>query len=92
MIRIILLLCITGFWFRASSQQKNIEGNWLGTLDAGVKLRLVFHFTKATNGILSATMDSPDQGVKGIACSSVILKADSILTEFAVVKEATPVC
>lgn len=77
----VICLSLTSF-----AQQKNIEGNWLGTLDAGVKLRLVFHFTKATNGILSGTMDSPDQGVKGIACSSVILKGDSVLAEVAVIK------
>jgi pimeloyl-ACP methyl ester carboxylesterase len=83
---IVSLVCFISFWIPSFAQPKNIEGNWLGTLNVGVQLRLVFHFTKATNGILSATMDSPDQGVKGIACSSVILKGDSVLAEIAVAK------
>jgi alpha/beta superfamily hydrolase len=80
---LLVMVCLT---LKLFAQQKNIEGNWLGTLDVGVKLRLVFHFTKATNGILSGTMDSPDQGIKGIQCSSVIIKGDSVLAEVAVIK------
>ncbi len=72
---ILAVICLS---LPSSAQQKNIEGNWLGTLDVGVKLRLVFHFTRATNCILSGTMDSPDQGVKGIQCSLVLLKGDSV--------------
>lgn len=42
-------------------------GIWEGTLDAGVvKLRLAFTITKAADGSLTATMDSVDQGAKGI--------------------------
>jgi dienelactone hydrolase len=49
----------------------DIDGAWAGTLDVGVmKLRLVFHITNTTDG-LSATMDSPDQGAKGIPATAV---------------------
>ena len=82
-VAVLVVICLSLVSF---AQQKNIEGNWLGTLDVGVKLRQVFHFTKATNDILLGTMDSPDQGVKGIQCSSVILKGDSVLAEVAVIK------
>jgi pimeloyl-ACP methyl ester carboxylesterase len=50
----------------AIAPPSDIDGAWMGTLDAGAaKLRLVFHFTNTADG-LTATMDSPDQGVKGI--------------------------
>ncbi|MGE0088651.1 MAG: alpha/beta hydrolase family protein [Bacteroidales bacterium] len=50
---------------------QNIEGQWNGMLDIqGMKLRLVFNITKTETG-LSATMDSPDQGAKGIPVTSV---------------------
>jgi hypothetical protein len=48
-----------------------IDGDWQGTLTAGpVKLRLVLHLTPDGKGGLAATLDSPDQGVKGIGVSS----------------------
>ncbi len=58
--------------------QPNISGTWLGSLDVGVKLRLVFHLKKDSSGSYSATMDSPDQGAKGIAVSSAIVAGDSL--------------
>ena len=49
----------------------DIDGTWMGTLDAGMsKLRVVFHITNTEDGLI-ATMDSPDQGAKGIPTSSV---------------------
>jgi pimeloyl-ACP methyl ester carboxylesterase len=49
----------------------DIDGAWLGTLDVGVaKLRLVFHFTNTPNG-LTATLDSLDQGAKGLPVTTV---------------------
>lgn len=45
---------------------QNITGQWNGALKVqGTQLRLVFNITKTDDGI-SATMDSPDQGAKGI--------------------------
>lgn len=50
---------------------QSIAGDWHGTLDiGGMKLRLVFHIQE-TDGGLSATMDSPDQGASGIPVQSV---------------------
>lgn len=49
--------------------QKNFEGTWQGTLNAGISLRIVFHITSHEN-VYSSTMDSPDQSVSGIACDS----------------------
>jgi hypothetical protein len=51
---------------------KGIEGTWQGTLEgAGFKLRLAFHITKKPDGSLAGTMDSVDQGAKGIPLALV---------------------
>ncbi|MDR3235425.1 MAG: alpha/beta fold hydrolase [Prevotellaceae bacterium] len=45
---------------------QDITGDWNGALKVqGIQLRLVFHIHKTETGY-SATMDSPDQGAKGI--------------------------
>ena len=44
------------------------EDVWQGSLDAnGTKLSVVFHIVKTGEGKYSGTLDSPDQGAKGIA-------------------------
>jgi dienelactone hydrolase len=49
-----------------SLSAQDITGQWNGALKVqGTQLRLVFNVTKTDNGI-SSTMDSPDQGAKGI--------------------------
>lgn len=49
-----------------SLSAQDITGKWNGALKVqGTQLRLVFNVTKTDNGI-SSTMDSPDQGAKGI--------------------------
>jgi uncharacterized protein len=50
------------------AQPSPAEGSWRGVLApmAGVELRLVFHVGTDDAGLLTATMDSPDQGVTGI--------------------------
>jgi len=49
-----------------SMHGQDITGHWNGRLKVqGTQLRLVFNITKIDN-VVSATMDSPDQGVKGI--------------------------
>jgi len=49
----------------------DIDGAWLGTLETGtVRLRVVFRIVNTDEG-LKATLDSPDQGMKGLPTSSV---------------------
>jgi uncharacterized protein len=56
-------------------------GSWMGDLKVGaVTLRMVFNIT-SSNGALSATMDSPDQGAKGIPVSHMEVKSGAILLE-----------
>ena len=62
-----------------SISSRNITGIWEGKLDVnGIPLRLGFHFDKGKDDIYTGTMDSPDQGVKGIPCEQVILNGDSL--------------
>jgi len=83
--RLVTTLTAAIFSICCTAQTKDISGMWLGTLDVGVKLRLVFHFSETTAGLLSGTVDSPDQGVKGIPCS-VVKKGDSVIAEIAAIK------
>jgi uncharacterized protein len=51
---------------------QSIEGQWNGLLKVqGAQLRLVFHIT-LEEGQYLATMDSPDQGAKGIKVQSAV--------------------
>ncbi len=58
---------------------QDITGTWNGTLKTqGIKIRLVFNLSKTNNGF-TATMDSPDQGAKGIPMTSATFE-NNILT------------
>ncbi len=53
-----------------STYAQDISGKWSGVLKVqGTQLRLIFNITQAEKGYTS-TMDSPDQGAKGIPVSS----------------------
>jgi uncharacterized protein len=59
----------------------DIDGAWMGTIEAGaMKLRVVFHVTNTADG-LKATMDSLDQGAKGIPVTSVKRDGTSLKIE-----------
>ncbi len=59
---ILLLALVTSINLTA----QDISGQWNGALKVqGIQLRLVINISKTADGY-SATMDSPDQGVKGI--------------------------
>lgn len=61
--------------------QKEFEGAWSGVLKIQtMELGLVFNI-KDNNGQLEATMDSPNQGAKGIPVKSVSTNKDSVYIE-----------
>ena len=63
--------------------QKNIAGTWEGKLSvATTSLRIVVHIKEA-GGEYTATMDSPDQGAKGIPVTQVTVANDSLLLDVA---------
>ena len=64
------------------AKPSDIDGAWSGTLDTGaVKLRLVFHVVNTEDG-LTATLDSPDQSMKGLPATSVMRDGASVKIEF----------
>lgn len=70
-------ILLFAFTCMASAYGQDISGTWLGNLKAGVtELAIVFHI----NGNV-CTLDSPDQGAKGIATNTKYLSADSINVE-----------
>lgn len=73
-----LLLFLT---INSAFAQKTFEGTWSGILRIQtMELGLVFNI-KEHNGQLEATMDSPNQGAKGIPVKSVSTNKDSIYIE-----------
>jgi len=51
----------------AIAHSQDLTGSWKGVLDLGkAQLNLVFNISKDDVGRLTCTMDSPDQGAKGI--------------------------
>jgi pimeloyl-ACP methyl ester carboxylesterase len=66
---------------RPESSPRKIEGDWEGTLDVGAaKLRLVLHAVRK-DGVLSATLDSPDQGATGLPIDSITVSSASVRFE-----------
>ncbi len=57
-------------------------GSWQGTLNVGgTSLRLVLHLSQLEDGSLSATLDSPDQGARGIPASAVRYEEGTLTVE-----------
>ncbi|MCL2596726.1 MAG: alpha/beta fold hydrolase [Paludibacter sp.] len=66
-----IFLLFVLFIFAQNSNCQDITGTWNGVLNIQVlELHIVFHIEKTDDGY-SATMDSPDQGAKGIPVKKV---------------------
>lgn len=64
----------------------DISGAWSGTLNLGqMKMRVVFHFTREGDGY-RFSMDSPDQGAKGIPGEIAYLAEDSVSVKVGMAK------
>ena len=75
----LIAISFQSFAKNLSESNNEIIGTWLGKLKVpGQELRIVFNIKENNNGTLTATMDSPDQGVKGIQVDTVIIFNDSI--------------
>ena len=65
---------------------QDVTGDWNGQLSVqGMKLRIVFHVSKTDAGY-SATMDSPDQGAKGIAMTAASFDGNILKLEHSAAK------
>ncbi|MDX2197975.1 MAG: alpha/beta fold hydrolase [Phycisphaerae bacterium] len=68
----------------ASAPAADPVGIWEGALEVGpTKLRIVFHIRRDGDA-LSATMDSPDQGAKGLPVKSVTFEDPKLTLDVAV--------
>ena len=81
--KIILSFCLLLSWAGAFAQ-KPIEGDWMGKLNLGPQsLTIVLHVNCNAQGEVKCTLDSPDQGVKGIAVETDYCSSDSISVSIA---------
>ena len=63
----------------SSADGHALDGAWRGDLSVNsAKLPLVFHFTTDDNGSVRCTLDSPMQGVKGLATEVTYCSGDSL--------------
>jgi len=62
-----------------------LEGMWMGTLQVGQELRIVFHFDIQDDSIVTV-LDSPDQGVNGIPTESTSYDHGSIKINIPLIK------
>lgn len=77
----ILMIALCAFCIITISAQE-IEGSWQGKLKLnGISLRLVFNISKTDAGY-TATMDSPDQGAKGIPMTSASFTNNVLTVEY----------
>ncbi len=69
--------------FVAPAGSPAIQGHWKGELEIGqAVLRLALKIGKATDGAYHGTMDSIDQGAKGIPMSSITFTAPAVRLEW----------
>jgi fermentation-respiration switch protein FrsA (DUF1100 family) len=67
---------------------ENIKGLWMGSLKVpnGTELRILFNISTKTDGSISATMDSLDQGAKGIPVEAATYKDGNLKLEVKSIK------
>lgn len=80
----LVLLFLVIFPYLVFSQDhemiSKVKGSWVGKLKVqGIELTLVINVTANDKDSLGATIDSPDQGAKGLPTSGVTLKDDSLI-------------
>src|ERR1044072_7331784 len=75
---VLLIVLISLVTVSTAQTPKNIEGNWLGTVDfGGLKLRLAFKVGRNNEKDI-AKFDSIDQGAKDLEVDSVIQEGDDV--------------
>ncbi len=63
-------------------EPERIEGTWLGSLSVnGREFTIIFEFFQTPKGILTATIDAPEQGVSDILVDKLTLKKGSLRIE-----------
>ena len=80
MVKKIILLPLLAMILSTQAQTPFL-GLWEGKMNAGVELRMIFHFSQDASKNLIAKMDCPDQGIKDVQASTFLIKDDSIYLE-----------
>jgi fermentation-respiration switch protein FrsA (DUF1100 family) len=76
-----IVLILFGILSVCGLNAQSISGQWNGLLKVqGTQLRLVFHVQKQ-DSLLSSTLDSPDQGAKGIPVEKTTFKHSQVTFE-----------
>jgi pimeloyl-ACP methyl ester carboxylesterase len=72
--------------FISQVKAQDIVGSWRGLINAGgANLHLIFNIKKASDSSYTATFDSPDQKVFGMACSKVYKVKDTVIIQMAII-------
>jgi len=59
--------------------KNSVTGSWLGSINTGaIELRIIFNLSIVEKDSLVATLDSPDQGAKGIKLGPVTFTSETI--------------
>lgn len=74
----IFLIALFAMMHQVLSAQDKFIGIWLGKVNAGVEARVIFTISIDATKKLKAVMELPDQGIKGIASSDLVVTDDSI--------------
>lgn len=78
-----ITLIIIAFFMSVTMFSQNVVGDWSGTSEImGMKLKLVFHIEE-DGTYLKSTMDSPDQGAKGIPVTKISFESPTLMLEIA---------
>ena len=85
---LIKILIALLFSMNLFGQESDVAGIWTGKLELPntIKLTVVFNIQKDSSGIYNTTLDSPDQGAKGIPTESTTVNSDSIMINIPVVR------
>ncbi len=79
LLTLILIFLLTQTISAQNIDKKFITGSWLGKITAGaIQLRVVFNLSIIGKDSLIATLDSPDQGAKGIKLGPVTYTGETL--------------
>lgn len=85
-----LFYLLIGLFFSMSinAQEKDLSGVWSGKLELPntMKLTVVINISMNSDGTFTSTLDSPDQGAKGIPTESTTVVGDSVTISIPAIK------
>lgn len=78
------ILLFFAFLMALSVQAQSVDGSWTGKLSVGgTQLTIVLNITKGADGKFACTLDSPDQGAKGIPADITVTDGTKVKVSIA---------